>query len=137
MVAVDPFPGKGLVLFDGDCPFCRKTVSLLQKFDWLKALRFQNCREPDKIPTNYAGLTEERMIEEMHLLRPDRQKAYPGYKAVRWIAGRVPAMWPLWPLLFVPGVPYIGDIVYKWVARNRFKIVPCENGVCSIPPKRQ
>jgi predicted DCC family thiol-disulfide oxidoreductase YuxK len=136
MSSVELYANRGVVLFDGDCAFCRKVISILQKLDWFKALRYQNCREPEGIPPNEAGLNEEKMIEEMHLLRPDRKKAYGGYRAVRWIAGRVPVMWPLYPLMFIPGVPFVGNIAYRWVARNRFKLVPCHDGVCTVPPKK-
>ena len=34
----DPFPGKAVVLYDGDCPFCRKSVAILRKLDWLDRL---------------------------------------------------------------------------------------------------
>ena len=26
----DPAPGKAVVLYDGDCPFCRKSVAILE-----------------------------------------------------------------------------------------------------------
>jgi hypothetical protein len=32
-------------------------------------------------------------------------------------------------------MPGLGQRVYLWVARNRFHLVPCHDGVCSIPPK--
>ena len=32
-----------------------------------------------------------------------------------------------------PGVPWVGNKVYLWVAKNRFKLVPCKDGVCSLP----
>lgn len=128
--------GKGVVLFDGDCAFCQKTVGILKKLDWFKRLAFQNCRDVANIPTNTANLDAEQMLEEMHLLTPTRDKAYAGFRAVRWIFGRLPLMWPAWPLMFIPGIPYVGQKIYLWIARNRFQLVPCHNGVCTIPPKR-
>ena len=70
----------GVVLFDGNCAFCQKTVGMLKKLDWLKRLEFQNCRDLDHIPANTANLVPEKMIEEMHLLTPDRKKAYAGFR---------------------------------------------------------
>jgi predicted DCC family thiol-disulfide oxidoreductase YuxK len=128
--------GRGLVLYDGDCPFCLKSISIVKSLDWFKRLDFMSCREPDKIPLNTANLDAQRMIEEMHLLTPDRRRAYPGFYAFRWMASRLPLCWFIWPLLFLPGVPYLGKKVYRWIAKNRFKIVPCHDGVCTIPPKR-
>ena len=132
-----PPDNKGLVLFDGDCAFCRKSVSLLKRLDWFRFLEFHNCRDLAGIPPNSAHLDSEKMIEEMHLLTPDRTTAYSGFRAFRWIAGRLPLLWAVFPLLFVPGVPTVGQRLYLWVAKNRFNLVPCHDGVCTIPPKRK
>lgn len=134
-VATESAP-KGVVLFDGECPFCRKSIAMVRKLDWLGRLEYQNCRDLEHIPANTAGLSPERMIEEMHLLTPDRRKAHAGFRAVRWIFARLPLMWPVWPLMFIPGIPQVGQKIYLWIARNRFQIVPCRDGVCTIPPKR-
>ena len=81
--------------------------------------------------------TPARMIQEMHVLTPDRTTAYSGFRAVRWIAGRVPLLWPLYPLLFIPGMARLGQRLYLWIAKNRFHLLPCRDGVCTIPPKRK
>jgi predicted DCC family thiol-disulfide oxidoreductase YuxK len=127
---------KGLVLYDGDCPLCRKTTSILRRLDWLHRLSFHNCRDSVGIPENSAHLDPARMIREMHVLTPDRSVAHAGFRAVRWIAGRVPLLWLLYPLLFIPGMGRIGQRMYLWIARNRFHLVPCHVGVCTISPKR-
>jgi predicted DCC family thiol-disulfide oxidoreductase YuxK len=127
---------KAIVLYDGDCPLCRKTSVILKRFDWLRQLKIHNCRDTAGIPANTAHLEPARMIAEMHVLTPDRTTALSGFRAVRWIAGRVPLMWPLYPLLFIPGMAKLGQRVYLWIARNRFQLVPCRNGVCTIPPRK-
>ena len=64
-VATESAP-KGVVLFDGECPFCRKSIAMVRKLDWLGRLEYQNCRDLEHIPANTAGLSPERMIEEIH-----------------------------------------------------------------------
>jgi predicted DCC family thiol-disulfide oxidoreductase YuxK len=132
-----PTASQAIILYDGLCPFCLKNVSLLKRLDWLGRLRFHDCRDTAGIPANTAHLDPARMIQEMHVLSPDRTTAYSGFRAVRWIAGRAPILWPLYPLLFVPGMPRLGQRLYLWIARNRFHLLPCRDGVCTIPPKRQ
>jgi predicted DCC family thiol-disulfide oxidoreductase YuxK len=129
-------PDQAVVLYDGECPLCRKTTGVLERFDWFGRLRFHNCRDAAGIPTHSAHLDPARTIQEMHVLTPDRTAAYSGFRAVRWIAGRVPVLWPLYPLLFIPGMAKVGQRLYLWVARNRFHLLPCRGGVCTIPPKR-
>ena len=126
-----------MVLYDGQCPLCTRTASILRRLDWFGRLRFHDCRNVAGIPEHSARLDPARMIQEMHVLTPDRTKAYSGFRAVRWIAGRLPLLWPLYPLLFIPGMNRIGQRLYLWLARNRFHLLPCRGGVCSIPPKQE
>jgi predicted DCC family thiol-disulfide oxidoreductase YuxK len=135
--ATDTATGKGVVLFDGDCAFCQRSVAILRKLDWFHRLHFQSARDLSAIPENRANLDAEKMLLEMHVLLPDRQRSYAGFKAFRWMAGRLPALWLAWPFLYIPGVPFIGQKIYLWVAKNRFQLVPCHDGQCALPPRRR
>lgn len=127
-------PAPTLVLYDGLCPLCRKTTALLKRLDWLHRLRFHDCRDPAGLPPTF---DPARLTAEMHVLTPDGKTALSGFRAVRWIAARVPVLWPVLPLLFVPGMARLGQRAYLWVARNRFRLLPCRDGVCTIPPGRE
>jgi predicted DCC family thiol-disulfide oxidoreductase YuxK len=67
----------------------------------------------------------------MHVLTP-KGRLYGGYAALRWLAWRLPLLLPIAPLLYLPGITQLGDRLYRWVARNRFKLVPCQHGACQI-----
>jgi hypothetical protein len=69
----------------------------------------------------------------MHVLTPDGRRVYHGFAALRWLAWRLPLLWPLAPLLYLPGIPSLGQRLYLWIARNRFRLVPCHGGVCTLP----
>jgi predicted DCC family thiol-disulfide oxidoreductase YuxK len=124
------------VLYDGQCAFCRKSVELLRRLDWLGRLTFLDARDNSRLPAG-AALEPARLLEEMHVLTPDRH-VYHGFGALRWLAWRLPLLWALAPLLYIPGVPALGQRLYLWVARNRFRLVPCHGGVCTLPhaPKK-
>jgi predicted DCC family thiol-disulfide oxidoreductase YuxK len=124
-----------LVLYDGECALCHKSVELLKRCDWLKRLDFANARDADKVPVRQPPLDPKRLLDEMHLITPDGRNVYHGYEAFRWLAWRLPLFCWLAPLLYVPGVPALGQRVYLWVARNRFQLVPCHDGVCTLPPR--
>lgn len=126
--------GRATVLFDGDCPFCRRSVRILRSLDWLGRLAFQSARETDRLPPCAVPLDPNKLLEEMHLLTPDGERVYVGFSAFRWIAWRLPLTWPVAPLLYIPGVLPIGNRVYRLIARNRFDIVPCDDH-CRVPLK--
>lgn|SRR5262249_20198169 len=126
---------QAVLLYDGDCALCRKSVAILQSLDWLRRIQYQNCRETDKLPTSTAPFMPEQLLEQMHLVTPDRQRVHRGFRAFRWMAWRMPLLWVIVPLLYIPGVPMIGQRIYLWVARNRFQLVPCDHGQCKLPAR--
>ena len=136
--AADPARGKGVVLYDGLCPLCQRSVRVLKRLDWLHKLHFQDCRDTANLPASAVPLELKKMLEEMHVVTPDRKHAYAGFAAFRWIAWRIPVLWFFTPppLLYIPGVPWIGRKVYLWVAKNRYNLVPCKDGVCELPKRK-
>lgn len=127
---------KAQVLYDGQCPFCRKSVELLKRLDWLGRLSYVDARDREHLPAGPRPLDPDRLLQEMHLVTPDRRRVYHGFGALRWVAWRLPLLWPVAPLLYLPGVPTLGQRLYLWVARNRFRLVPCHGGVCALPPAK-
>lgn len=125
--------GRAVVLFDGGCKFCRRSVRLLTRLDWLGQLHFEDCRDPARLPKTPVPLDPTRLREAMHLVTPDRRRVYVGFEAVRWLAWRLPAVMPFAGLLYLPGVPRLGHRLYTWVANNRYGLVPCAGGVCRVP----
>jgi predicted DCC family thiol-disulfide oxidoreductase YuxK len=126
---------QALLLFDGDCALCRKGVAQLRRLDWFGVLRYADARDRAHLPATVPPLDPDRLLEEMHLLPADGGRIYHGFGAFRWLAWRLPLLWPLAPFLYLPGVPTLGQRIYLWVARNRFRLVPCHGGVCTLPPK--
>lgn len=124
------------VLFDGDCAFCRKSVELLKKLDWFGNLDFVNVRDESLPLLKEPPVAGAPLLEQMHVLTRDGQHLYGGYRAIRWLAWRLPLTWLVAPFLYLPGMTYLGQKVYLAIARNRFKIIPCEHGACSLPHRQ-
>ena len=126
---------KAAVLFDGDCAFCRKSVALLRRLDWDRRLDFVNIRDRDQPLLQVPGVAEAPLVDEMHVLTPDGAQLHHGFGALRWLAWRLPPLKLLAPLMYLPGIPALGQRLYLWIARNRFRLVPCHGGVCTIQKK--
>jgi predicted DCC family thiol-disulfide oxidoreductase YuxK len=124
---------KGIVLYDGQCPLCQRSVAILRRLDWFGALHFQDARDTEHLPECDVPLEPTRLLEEMHVVTPNRKHAYAGFLAFRWMSPRLPLVAPLTPLWYLPGVPWIGQKVYLWIAANRYNLVPCKDGVCEMP----
>src|SRR5262249_27847832 len=128
---------RAAVLFDGDCAFCRQSVALVKRLDWLARLTYVNIRDSSDPLLREPVLTNAPLVEEMHVLTPDGTRLHHGFGAVRWLAWRLPLLWLIAPFVYIPGVPAIGQKVYLWIARNRFRIVPCHGGVCTIQRREE
>ena len=77
------------------------------------------------------GLDYERAQKEM-LLASDKGWIG-GFRAFRQIAVSLPLLWPIVPLLHLPGMTSLGDAVYRAIARNRYFILGrCEDGYCRL-----
>ena len=127
---------KARVLYDGACAFCCKSIELLKKLDWLGKLEYINVRDETQALLNAPPVAGAPLLEQMHVLPSDGRHLHGGYHAVRWLAWRLPLTWGAAPFLYLPGMTFVGQKLYMWIARNRFKIVPCEHGACALPPRR-
>jgi predicted DCC family thiol-disulfide oxidoreductase YuxK len=122
---------KAHVLYDGACALCRKSIGILRQLDWLGKLAYVDARDRMQPIVQQPQVAGAPLLEEMHLLTP-QGRLHRGFAAFRWLAWRLPALWPLAPVLYLPGVPWLGQRLYLRVARNRFHLVPCHDGVCEI-----
>jgi predicted DCC family thiol-disulfide oxidoreductase YuxK len=130
-------PGTMTVLYDGQCEFCRRSVRLLKRLDWRGRLHFADGRDAANLPPTSEPLNPRRLLEEMHVVTPDGRRVFHGFAAFRRIAWQLPPLWPLVPFLYIPGVPWLGQRVYLWVARNRFHLVPCHDGQCQVAANKK
>jgi predicted DCC family thiol-disulfide oxidoreductase YuxK len=56
----------------------------------------------------------------MHILTPDGRSER-GFDAYRVLARALPVTWALVPFVYLPGVRWIGQAVYKSVAHRRLR----------------
>lgn len=127
--------GRAMLLYDGQCGFCLESLRRLEVLDlfrWVDPLDFH--KQPD-VAHLHPLLTPERCRSEMVLLEPNGRISG-GFDAFRRMSPHCPMLWPVVPLLYVPGVPQIGRRVYAWVAAHRYLLHRgrrCSTNQCSLP----
>lgn len=109
-----------VVLYDGSCSLCRRSTFTLRLLDAFSRLRLVDFRDPAAKKAVAPRLDESQLDLAMHILLPDGS-VRTGFDAFRFMAGHLPALWPLAPLLYLPGVPRLGRGVYARIAKNRRK----------------
>lgn len=120
---------RALVLYDGECRFCVRAVERLRALDWLGRLAYASARDAEVL-ARHTRVDPGKALERLHLVTPDG-RVREGFFAFRWLAGRLPALWPVWPLLWLPGIPAVGQRIYDLVARNRFGLGRCPEAGCA------
>ena len=108
-----------VVIYDGDCALCRAAAAWLRRHDLLWRLDLR----PISSVTEVRGhrFARDDLEREMHVVSRDNT-VHRGFRAWRVIAREVPVLRPLHPLLWLPGIAFAGDRVYRWVAGHRVLI---------------
>lgn len=127
-------------VYDGHCVICNSTRRAVTALDWLNRVEFLDLHNRPEVERRYPWLDYEKAMGEIHVV--DGENAvYAGYFGVRRLARDLPLGLPVWAVLHLPGMDWVGQRVYAWVARNRYSINrafgveldECEDGVCKIP----
>jgi predicted DCC family thiol-disulfide oxidoreductase YuxK len=116
----------GWIFFDAECRFCvagrRRWGRIFERrgYTWLP---LQTPGTAERL-----GVTHDQLMTEMWVLTTD-SRAVNGVDAWIELMRHVWWLWPLAMLLNLPGIKSVGQVVYRWVARNRYCIV----GRCDVP----
>ena len=126
-------PQADVVIYDGDCAFCRRQVNRLARWDGGDRLAFVSLHDP-LVAERYPDLSRDQLMEQMYLVSPDGRR-YGGAAALRYLTRRLPRLYPLAPLLHVPFSLRLWRWAYRQVAKRRYLMNPptdCEDGACDI-----
>jgi predicted DCC family thiol-disulfide oxidoreductase YuxK len=121
------------IIFDGQCRFCIRSVNVVRALDILGTLRFHDANRPETLEL-FPELRGAGLTEAMYA-RVQGEPPHRGFYAFRRVLWSSPPMWPLIPLFYFPGVGFLGEPVYAWVARNR-KNLGCESDLSPLPAAR-
>ena len=126
-------PGFLIVLFDGGCPLCRRTVRQLKAIDWRHRLRFVDATNAEARERIAPGLTEAAVLIAMYVV-DETGARYAGYEGSLQIARVVPLMWLFWLVGRLPGIRSLGHVIYRTIAANRVRRGRCTDDLCEPTP---
>jgi predicted DCC family thiol-disulfide oxidoreductase YuxK len=124
-------------IYDGYCVICNQTRRMVMAFDWLHRVEFLNIHDWSQVEARYPNLDFEAAMGQMHVVTLDGQ-LLGGFEGVRRLLRDLPLGFPVWLLLHLPGMNWLGNKVYRFIARNRYRINKffgveiCEDGTCKI-----
>ncbi|MBD54454.1 MAG: thiol-disulfide oxidoreductase, partial [Rhodopirellula sp.] len=96
------FPDADVVIFDGQCNFCKSQIRTLQRLNCCgDRLAYISLHDP-RVAQNYPDLTHKMMMEQMYVV-DQAGRRHGGADAVRYLTRRLPTLWLAAPLLHLPG----------------------------------
>lgn len=127
-------PGADVVIYDGQCKFCRANVAIFARLDRGGRLAFMSLHDPE-VYRRWPDLTHEQLMQEMVIV-DRRGRRHVGAASIRYLSRRVPLMWPLAPLLHIPFSMSVWTWLYRQIARRRYLIggkrVECDEDACKM-----
>ena len=120
-----------LLVFDGECDMCRRSVDWIRRRDAhgvIEALPYQDPSVVEQFP-EIPRRAFERAIQ---LVRPEGARLE-GARAVEEILRLIPRTRPMAPFFRVPGVRWLAQRIYQIVARNRRRFGCGDH--CSAPAR--
>ena len=124
------------LLYDGDCPFCRREVAWLRRHDRHRRLALEDISALGFDPAWY-GLSWQEVRGVLHGVLPDG-RVLCRVEAIREVYRAVGLGWLVAPTR-LPGVSSIFDRAYDAFARNRGWLgsllePSCASAVCAAKP---
>ncbi len=125
---------RGIVVYDGECAFCRTQIERMRARDKLGCFDFVPRQTPG-LDDRFPQLKEGDFDTGMRLILPDG-RVHVGADAVYQISRRLP-LWRRMAWLYrVPGIHALARRIYAWIAAHRRSLGrPCENDACSATPE--
>lgn len=112
-------PGALIVIFDHRCKLCTESVRRLKRWDGNRRLAFLPLDDPDL--ARWPELDRRQLEEAIHLVDGEG-RIHRGAAAFRILALRLPRLWLLAPLLYIPGSLPLWNWLYRQVAGQRHRL---------------
>jgi len=124
-------PERNVVLYDGQCRFCRGQMAMLRRLDWTGRLRLVSLHDPS-VAREFPEIPPAELRREMFVV--DRGgRAHAGAGGWRLLSRELPLLWPAAILLHLPGSLPVWDWLYRIIARNRYRLAGrCSEGTCRL-----
>ena len=125
----DALTSSDVVIFDGECNFCRSQVGLLHRLDLGgRRLSFLSLHD-DRVAERYPDLSHDDLMQQMYIV-DTQERRHGGSDAVKYLSRRLPILWLAAPVLHLPGTAGLWRWAYKQVAKRRYQLAGKTTGGC-------
>ena len=130
----DARPAKDVVVYDGQCRFCRRQMEQLKWWDCCNRLDYVSLHDPS-VAERWPDLPHDRLMREMCIVDTQGRRHW-GAEAFRYLTRRLRRLWWLAPLMHFPGSMLLWRPLYRFISKHRYRLMgktdECEGGTCSL-----
>lgn len=130
----DERPGAAVVIYDGQCRFCTQQIRRLAGWDHRGRLAYLSLHD-ERVTGVLPDLTHEQLMEQMYVVDPQGHR-HAGAAGFRYLSRTLPVLWPLAPLMYIPGSLPLWQWAYRQVAKRRYRLAGrvegCDGDACSV-----
>ena len=119
--------------YDGECPLCVRVVIFLTHFDFFGSLRFRSVQQISEEDTGIMNIDADELLLNIYG-KTNGGKILKGIDVYRYAFLRMPLLFWIGALLYLPGIYHVGKWVYGWVAANRNTERCTEDNCGYVPP---
>lgn len=126
-------PGADVVIYDGQCRICTAQIRKLPWWDCQGRLSYLSLHDPE-VARRWPDLSHDRLMQEMLIIDRHGNRHW-GPEAIRYLTWRLRRLWWASPFLHCPGSMFLWRPLYRWIARNRYRLSggqACDEGTCAL-----
>lgn len=127
---MDAVPNANVVIYDGNCNFCKAQVRRLAWFGKGR-LSFVSLHD-ERVAERFPDLSHDQMMEQMFVVTPEGER-FGGAQAIRTLSRRLPWLWLAAPLMHIPFSMPLWQFLYRQIAQSRYQIAgSCDGDSCKV-----
>ena len=124
---------RNTVIYDGDCGICTRLAGFVRRRLRPDA-EVRSSQELElEVGLESYGVTEADCAEALQYVTASGRVHSAQDAVARLLLVSRPWWRPAGLVLLVPGVNALAGVVYRWVARNRYRL-PGASDACAVPP---
>lgn len=110
---------KYFVLYDNLCLMCGRGRRIITALDWFSRIETVPLYDTKRLMNaQLPVVATEELLKEIHLIETDGT-ILKGFYACRKIGLLMPLTFPFSLFLYVPGIPYLGERIYRHIANKK------------------
>jgi predicted DCC family thiol-disulfide oxidoreductase YuxK len=106
------------IFYDEGCPLCVRTKITITHFDWFGLIDFKSVQSSVLKHERLTGISESELLVNVYSI-DNKNKLRQGIKTYQKVFEKIPVFFPLAIVLKIPGISWVANRFYVYIASHR------------------